>query len=166
MSLSNKYNSLPQPVQYGILAGGLFLAYKIYKKFTSTETTQQDTQIKLKNQVQAEQDEVKSQKLSYPKSNYLLFANLLDESMRYGIGDNYNAVVNTLQKMNTDRDVLELIKAYGNRQGYVFGIPAGNPKDLFTTIKAELGNEYFGLTSYKVDKINNDWKKKKIKYSI
>lgn len=166
MSLTNKYNSLPAHIQYAILGGGLFLAYRLYKKITSTETTQQDTQNQLKIKLQEEQDKVKNQKLTYPKSNYLLFANLLDESMRYGIGDNYKAVVTTLQKMNTDRDVLELIKAYGNRQGYVFGIPSGNPKDLFTTIKAELGNEYFGLTSYKVDAINDNWKKKKISYTI
>jgi hypothetical protein len=166
MSLSNKYNSLPTPIQYAILGGGLFLAYKLYKKITSNETTQEDTQNLLKKELDFEQAKLKIQKLTYPLSNYLLFANLLDESMRYGIGDNYKAVVNTLQKMNNNKDVLQLIKAYGNRQGYVFGIPSGNPKDLFTTIKAELGNEYAGLTSYKVDQINNDWKKKKISYSI
>lgn len=166
MSLSNKYNSLPQPLQYGILAGGLFLAYKIYKKFTSTEKTTEQAQNELKKQLELEEQKLKNQKLSYPIGQYLLFGNLLHDSMKYGIGDNYPAVVNTLKKMNTDRDVLQLIKAYGNRQTYVFGIPAGEPKDLFTTIKSELGQEYAGLTSYKVDQINNDWKKKKIKYSI
>lgn len=166
MSLKDKYNLLPTPVQYAILGGGLFLAYRVYKKITSNETTQADTQNKLKKLLEEEQNKLKNQKLTYPKSQYLLFANLLDESMRYGIGDNYKAVVQTLQKMQNDRDVLNLIEAYGNRQGYVFGIPAGNPKDLFTTIKAELGNEYFGLTSYKVDAINDNWKKKKISYTI
>ena len=166
MSLTQKYNSLPTPIQYGILGGGLFLAYIIYKKITSQETTQEDTQKLLKKELDLEQARLKNLKLTYPISQYLLFANVLDESMRYGIGDNYKAVVTTLQKMQNNKDVLQLIKAYGNRQGYVFGIPAGNPKDLFTTIKAELGNEYAGLTSYKVDQINNDWKKKKISYTI
>ncbi len=166
MSITNKYNSLPKPVQYAIIGGGLFLAYQIYRKFTSTETTTEDAQNLLKKQLEAEKEILKQQKLSFPLSQYQLFANALHESMKYGIGDNYPAVVSTLKKMNTDRDVLELIKAYGNRQGYVFGIPTGEPIDLFTTIKKELGNEFFGITSYKVDQINDDWKKKKIKYII
>ena len=166
MSLTQKYNSLPAPIQYGILGGGLILAYIIYKKITSTETTTQEAQFKLKKQLELEEQQIKNQKLTYPLGQYLLFGNVLHESMKYGIGDNYKAVVTTLQKMNTDRDVIELIKAYGNRQVYVFGIPAGEPKDLFSTIKSELGQEYAGLTSYKVDQINNNWKKKKIKYTI
>ena len=38
--------------------------------------------------------------------------------------------------------------------------------DLLTYVKKELGNEYFGLTSYRVSNINKDWAAKKIKYTI
>ena len=51
MSLTQKYNSLPATIKYGILGGGLILDYIIYKKITSTETTTQEAQFKLKKQL-------------------------------------------------------------------------------------------------------------------
>jgi hypothetical protein len=38
--------------------------------------------------------------------------------------------------------------------------------DLFTYIQKELGNEYGGLTNYRVKRINEDWSKKGISYQI
>jgi CRISPR/Cas system-associated protein endoribonuclease Cas2 len=166
MDLKKSYNNLPMPVQYLLLGGISFLAFQVYKKITSNQTTSNEAQADLQKEVKKEIIRLKNLKLSYPLTQYKLFANLLYDSMKYGLGDNYSAVVSTMKKMNNDKDVLQLVKDYGNRQNYVFGIPQGEPKDLFTSIKSELGNEYGGLTSYKVDIINNDWKKKKIKYSI
>ena len=165
MSLKTKYDNLPKPIQYIAIGGSAFILYMLYKRFFSNDKTQEETYKEVLKKI-AEEEAKNKQKLTYPASQYLLFANLLNESMKYGIGDNYNAVVDTLKKMQNDKDVQTLLKAYGQRQGYVFGIPAGEPADLFTTIKKELGNEWGGLTSYKVDKINDDWKKKKIKYTI
>jgi CRISPR/Cas system-associated protein endoribonuclease Cas2 len=166
MDLKKTYNNLPMPVQYLLLGGISFLAFQVYKKITSNQTTNNEAQAELQKEIQKELLRLKNVKLSYALPQYKLFANLLHDSMKYGLGDNYQAVVSTLQKMNNDKDVLQLVKDYGNRQNYIFGIPQGEPKDLFTTIKSELGNEYAGLTSYKVDKINDDWKKKKINYKI
>ena len=59
-----------------------------------------------------------------------------------------------------------LIKAFGFRQDYAFGVPTGEPKDLFTFVNSELGNEYGGLWSGRVKGINSDWKKKNITYTI
>jgi hypothetical protein len=67
--------------------------------------------------------------------------------------------------MNNNLDVALLIKAYGFRQRYCFGIPAEGIMDLFTSVQAELGEEW-GFTNYRVDNINNAWARKGITYRI
>ena len=86
--------------------------------------------------------------------------------MKYAVGDDYGSVRDILMTMKNDLDVLLLTRAFGKKQAYAFGIPQGEPKDLFTFVRAELGNEYGGLTSYKMDAINKDWEKKGIKYKF
>jgi hypothetical protein len=105
-------------------------------------------------------------KASFSDSNYNTFANTIYNSMRYAVGDDYGTVELTLKRMKNDLDVAKLIKAFGVKQDYFFGIPAGDKMDLFTYIQKELGNEYGGLTNYRVKRINEDWSKKGISYQI
>lgn len=164
-NLTSKFKTASPVIQYTIAGAGLFIAYKIYKILFKNEQEQTNQQII--QQAEKEKKELeKKYKLTFPVSQYPIFANLIYESTKYGIGDNYGAVVTTLKKLKNDLDVATLIKAYGSRQNYIFGIPAGEKRDLFTNIKAELGNEYGGLTSYRIDQINNDWQKKGIKYRV
>ena len=163
--LTSKFKTASPVIQYAIAGAGLFLAYKIYKILFKNEQEQTNQQIV--QQAEKEKKELEKKfKLTFPVSQYPIFANLIYESTKYGIGDNYGAVVDTLKKLKNDLDVATLIKAYGSRQNYIFGIPAGEKRDLFTNIKAELGNEYGGLTSYRITQINNDWQKKGIKYRV
>lgn len=164
-NLTSKLKTASPVIQYTIAGAGLFIAYKIYKILFKNEQEQTNQQIV--QQAEKEKKELEKKfKLTFPVSQYPIFANLIYESTKYGIGDNYGAVVTTLKKLKNDLDVATLIKAYGSRQNYIFGIPAGEKRDLFTNIKAELGNEYGGLTSYRIDQINNDWQKKGIKYRV
>jgi hypothetical protein len=164
-NLTSKFKTASPVIQYTIAGAGLFLAYKIYKILFKNEQEQTNQQIV--QQAEKEKKELEKKfKLTFPVSQYPIFANLIYESTKYGIGDNYGAVVDTLKKLKNDLDVATLIKAYGSRQNYIFGIPAGEKRDLFTNIKAELGNEYGGLTSYRITQINNDWQKKGIKYRV
>jgi cell shape-determining protein MreC len=164
-NLTSKFKQANPTVQYVIAGAGLFIAYKIYKLLFKNE--QQQTNQQIVQQAEKEKKELEKKfKLTFPVSQYPIFANLIYESTKYGIGDNYGAVVDTLKKLKNDLDVATLIKAYGSRQNYIFGIPAGEKRDLFTNIKAELGNEYGGLTSYRISQINNDWQKKGIKYRV
>jgi hypothetical protein len=103
---------------------------------------------------------------TYPDSQYNLTANQIYDGMRYAAGDDYGSVETNLKKMNNNLDVAMLVKAFGFRQDYLFGIPEGEPKDLFTFVKSELGNEYFGITSYRLKNINANWKGKGITYII
>lgn len=146
----------------GVIVGGAYLLYKLFKKNEQVETnkailTEAGKEINALN---------KKYTPTFQPSNYLAFANSIYEGTKYGIGDNYGSVRDILKKMKNDLDVLLLIKAYGSRQNYIFGIPQGEKKDLFTNIREELGNEFFGLSSSKLDAINEDWKKKNIKYQI
>lgn len=105
------------------------------------------------------------QPASFPDAQYDTWANTLESSMNRSIGDDYGKVVNIMTKMKNDTDVAKIIKAYGKRQLYVFGLPDGSPIDLFTTINKELGNELY-MTSFRVSQINSDWKKKNITFTI
>lgn len=105
-------------------------------------------------------------KPSFSDANYNTFANTIYNSMRFAVGDDYGTVEETLKKMKNDLDVAKLIAAFGTRQNYAFGIPVGSKMDLFTFVQAELGNDFAGLTNYRVKRVNEDWKKKGIRYQI
>ena len=101
------------------------------------------------------------------KKNRKLFDNVNKEISSYQQNGQSQATVElTMKKMKNNLDVAKLIKAFGKRQDYFFGIPVGDPMDLFTYVQKELGNDYLGLTNYRVKNINEDWKKKGITYQI
>ena len=68
--------------------------------------------------------------------------------------------------MKNDLDVNYLVKAFGKRQGYCFGIPEGGLRDLFTFVRSELGTEYGGLSDSRLVAVNKDWAKKGIRYKF
>lgn len=163
-ALINKYKKMSTTeklIGAGIVGGAIYGVYKIFSNAQNNKN---------KELLNAAQNEAialqKKYKATFQPSNYLAFANSIYEGTKYGIGDNYGAVRDVLKKMQNDLDVLLLIKAYGARQNYIFGIPQGEKRDLFTNIREELGNEFFGLSSSKLDAINTDWKKKNIKYQL
>ena len=164
-TLSNKFNNANPYIQYAILGGGIYLTYKIYKIMFTTEQEQSVKNIET-NATKELTTYLANTKLSYPLSQYDQFANIIYNSTMYGLGDNYGAVRDTLKLMKNNADVAKLVLAYGSRQNYVFGIPQGPKRDLFTNIQAELGDEYFGLYSAKLNDIRADWAKKKITYKI
>jgi hypothetical protein len=152
-------------INYAFLGGGLFLAYKTYKILFKDD--QEKTNQLIQDQTKKELDVIlKNTKLTYPPSQYLAWANIIHNSTMYGLGDNYGAVKTILLLMKNNADVLKLAQAYGSRQNYVFGIPQGAKRDFFTNLRAELGDEYFGLYTAKINDINADWLKKKISYKI
>lgn len=151
-------------VVLGAVVVGLVL-FKVYKAVFPSEKEKKNKE--LANNIDTEIKKHSSTlKPSYSESNYNTFANTIYESMRYAIGDDYGTVVSTLKKMKNDLDVAKLIKAFGFKQDYTFGLPEGEPKDLFTFVQSELGQEYGGVTNYRIGQINSDWEKKGITYKI
>jgi hypothetical protein len=142
----------------------VFVGYKVYTKgFKSQE--EKDAEKRAADEKKQLEKELKKDTIkvnpSYPLSQYTGFADAIYDGVRYCVGDDYDAVENTLKKMKNDLDVVQLIKNYGSRQRYCFGIPAGDAQTLFPTVVAELGAD-----SSRIKKINNDWANKNIKYRI
>jgi hypothetical protein len=163
------YKELPPWAKGVVVVGGAVALFFVGKKlygivFPSAEAKRN---AELSRNIDTEIARLqKTQKASYPDSSYNTMANTIYNSMRFAVGDDYGAVQDSLKKMKNDLDVAKLIKAFGTRQDYAFGIPVGDKMDLLTYVKKELGNEYFGLTSYRVTDINKDWAAKKISYTI
>lgn len=164
------YKDLPPWAKGVVVVGGALVVYmvgsRIYRNLFPTDAQRKNQELAKNVDSEISNLQRNGQKQSFTDSNYTTFANTIYNSMRYAVGDDYGTVEDTMKKMRNDLDVAKLIKAFGQRQDYFFGIPAGSPMDLFTYIRKELGNEFAGLTSYRVTRINNDWKKKGISYQI
>jgi len=104
-------------------------------------------------------------KPSFRDDQYLTMADEIYSSMDQAVGDDYGKVQDILKRMKNDLDVALLIKAYGSRQLHNFMVPKQS-QGLFAAVQGELGQEWGGLTSYRVTDINADWKKKGISYQI
>lgn len=59
----------------------------------------------------------KGQKLTYPLSQYLIFADTLYQSMK-GSGTYEEEVAGVFYKMRNDLDILQLNRAFGKKDGY------------------------------------------------
>lgn len=162
------YTELPQWAK-GVVVVGLtgivvLAGLKIYRKLSPSKE-EQDAKKFLED---VNDDVTKFRRLgevqTFPEASYMQFANTIYEGMRYAVGDDYGAVVDTCKKMMNSLDVALLIKAFGIRQNYIFAIPAGTPMDMLTFIKTELGNEFWYIN--RIGQINTDWNSKGIKYRV
>jgi hypothetical protein len=164
------YKDLPSWAKGIVVVGGvgfaLLVGFQIYKRvFKSEESKKSADELKhldsdINNSVN------KGLKPSFSQSTYDSYANTIYDGMRYILGDSYSNVENTLKKMKNNLDVELLKKSFGKRQDYAVGFPVGDKMDLFTYVRKELGNDYAGLTDYRVVRINKDWASKGITYQI
>ena len=164
------YKDLP-PIAKGIVVvGALGIAYivgrRVYKALFPSEQEKANKQLTKDIANEIEVLNKQGVKPTFPDSTYFTMANTIYESMRYAVGDDYGTVESTMKKMKNDLDVAKLIKAFGKKQDAFFGIPEGQPKDLITFVQSELGNDYGGLTNYRIRNIQKDWDSKKITYKI
>lgn len=164
------YKDLP-PWAKGVTVIGVglvtfFVGRRLYYGLFPTESQKKNKELVNNISTEIQTAQKSGQKPSYSDANYNTFANTIYNSMRFAVGDDYATVESTMKKMNNDLDVAKLIAAFGTRQNYAFGIPVGSKMDLFTFVQAELGQDYLGLTNYRVKRINEDWKKKGIRYQI
>ena len=168
MKVYQYYKELPPWAKGVVVVGGALGVFIVGKKlyslvFPSIEQKRDKELLKDINSEIAKLQQV--QKASYPDSLYITLANTIYNGMKYAVGDDYSAVQDSLKKMKNDLDVAKLVRAFGKRTSYAFGIPFGD-YDLFTFVRKELGNEFLGLTAYRVTDINKNWASKKITYTI
>jgi hypothetical protein len=164
------YTELPQWAKGTVVVVSVgavgFVGYRLYKKLFPSQSEKQSQQFL--NNIKADILNFKSQGQvpSYPETQYSVLANSAYESMRYCVGDSYGTAEEVMKKMQNNLDVALLIDAFDMRQNYCYGIPTGLPLDLIAFLKKELGNDWFGLTDYRVVRINENWTKKGITYRI
>jgi len=166
----NGFRGLP-PIVQGIIALGtcttvFLIGKKVWPLVFPSDREKRNKSLAKNIGSEIKDYEQQGLKSSFQESEYMTFANTIYEGMRYAVGDDYGTVENTLKKMKNNLDVAKLIKAFGFRQDYIFGLPEGDPKDLFTFVQSELGQEWGGITGYRVSSINSNWKTKGITYSI
>ncbi len=163
------WNGLPSWSK-GVIAivgvgGTIFLSYKLYKAIQQTSEEKKDKELTSEIDGEIKKFIAKGLKQSFNSSQYLQFAQTIHQSIKVCAGDDYGTAEDVLKKMKNDLDVALLIKAFGKRQDYCFGVPLAEMA-LFAYLNKELGNEWAGITSYRIDSINKDWKKKGITYQI
>lgn len=122
-------------VQIGIPVGAYFGGRYLIRKFRAAEQAGQYT-----NLVNTESQVYTGTQMAatYPLSQYSAFAQQLFVAMD-GIGTDTFAIVAIFQKMRTNGDVIELIKAYGKRPlsfglwSYDLTLPEALKSELDTT---------------------------------
>ena len=166
MKVYQYYKDLPPWAKGVVVVGGAVVVYlvgsRVYRAVFPTDAQRKNRELEKNIDSEISKMQGNGKKASFSDSNYNTFANTIYNSMRFAIGDDYG----TLKRMKNDLDVAKLIKAFGLKQDFFFGLPAGDKMDLFTFVQKELGNEYGGLTNYRVKRINEDWSKKGILYQI
>lgn len=104
IDLENKY------VKYGLIAGGLYVGYKLIMFFAGSITS-----------VAAAKDEIKiltskGVKATYPDSSYTQWASSIVSAGFNTIGTDEQAIYAIFKKMMNDLDVAKLIVAFGNQR--------------------------------------------------
>ena len=166
--IKETWNGLPAwakgVIAVALIGGTAFIGWKVYKAVQKTTEEKKDKE--LFQGVDKEIADLKKKMLpSLKPSEYLQIAESTHDSIMRCAGDSYSTAEENLKKMMNDLDVALLIKAFGKRQDYCYGVPLSEYA-LFAYIQKELGNEWGGITAYRVKNINADWKKKGITYQI
>jgi len=153
------YNDLPPwakgLVAVGVVAGTGYALFKISKLLTG----EKQREIKESTAVGSELQSAQAQTgLSYPGSQYLSFANVI-ETAGFDIGTDEEAIYSIFRKLNNDADYLQLLQAWGkpNRKIYDWGI--GYDMTLQQYLRYEMGED-------EIAQINFILKSKGIKYRI
>ncbi|CAI8156602.1 MAG: Uncharacterised protein [Formosa sp. Hel3_A1_48] len=164
------YTELPQWAKGAVVIAATaavgFVGYKVYRMVFPSDSEKQAQQLLNTIQNDIARWEREGLTPSYPEVQYQAMASSAYDGMRYCAGDNYTAVEEILKKMQNNLDVSLLVSAFGIRQNFCFGIPTGTPLDLFSFVKRELGDEWGGLTDYRIKRINDNWQKKGITYKV
>jgi hypothetical protein len=142
---------------------GLYLVYKFFFKKSATEQTSQNV---VDAQTQYINNLSKTLTPSYNLSYYGSLANQIYNTIAYsGAADNYTNTFQLMLKVLNQLDMALLIKAYGVRQRYFFGLPAGYPEDLITSVSNELRSEIIAnpFSSKKYELLNKWFSENNIK---
>lgn len=157
------YTELPPWAKGIVVVGGLGVAYllgsNIYRKFFVKPS--QDV-------INAENDITKfeaTMKPSYSDASYDGYANIIYEAQRTSMSNDSGEIMDIALLMKNNLDIAKLIKAYGTRQDYAFGVPTES-YTLLGAMRKGITSDLFGAFAFRIDKINEDWEAKGISYKL
>ena len=98
--------------------------------------------------------------LTKTKAEWDQIANTIYNDLRFSaIADNKEDGAYQLARVQNDADIIYLIKTFGKRQEYLFGIPSGSPMGLTEFITSNLSRENINI-------VNDNYKRKGIKFKF
>jgi hypothetical protein len=105
-----KLDTQDKYVKYGLIAGGLYVGYKLIQFFAGSTTSVAAATNEVKNLT------AKGIKPTYPDSSYTQWASSITSAGFNVLGTNEQAIYAIFQKMMNDLDVAKLIVAFGNQR--------------------------------------------------
>jgi hypothetical protein len=106
-------------VKVALLIGGGFLLYKLVKKFGSVISD--PTGVNQQNEDLQNVVTVDESKLTYPKYQYLSWANSLEQTLLVDSTENETLIDGIIFQIQNDNDWAQLVKDFGVRLDYVMG---------------------------------------------
>jgi len=153
----------------GLAIGGYFAILKVLKSLGFIKSKEQLEAEKLADQgrqkfiddIQAKPDKKQTAGGTPTKAEgiYAIMADQLYEYLKYStFDDNKKAAFEMLYvKMLNDADIAKMMKYFGKRQEYNFGLPVGRPKDFNQFVTSNLSSNY-------IKALNDSYQKYKMKF--
>jgi hypothetical protein len=146
-----------------VLFGGYFFVIK--PLLTSLGVMKSDEEIKQEatnvQSVEAYyQQAITTQKPTKSEGEWVIIADTIYNALRYSaLDDDKAAATYQIARVKNDADVALLLKAFGKRQEYAFGLPIGKPKSLQAFVRDN-------LSTAQINAINDNYFRKKIKFKF
>jgi len=102
------------------LLTGVFAIKEVVKLFSVSSEQEKEKQID--KAIKEEQNN--GNPLTYPLAQYDVMADVIEEATDTS-GTDCEAIYNVFSQLSNNTDMLQLIKAYGNRWNFMFGVPLG-----------------------------------------
>jgi hypothetical protein len=146
----------------GIGAGYYFVLRPLLIKFglmRDPKLVRQDTE-QQQNVDQYVDSSLKTQTPTKTLGEWQLIANQIYNNLKYAsVSDNKAEAGYQIARVQNDADVAALIKTFGQRQEYYFGLPLYGLQDFVTFVTSNLDRT-------ELDKINNNYYRKGIKFKF
>ena len=116
--------------------GGLLVAWLVYREIKKALTKSDDEKFIDDIDQAIEYEEQTGNQLTYPLAQYSIYADTIEEATDTS-GTDEEAIYSVFDALENNTDLLQLIKAYGERYSFYFGIPTGK-YTLSQIIESEL----------------------------
>jgi hypothetical protein len=142
----------------GAIAAYLFVLKPILKNFGLEKSqTEKEAEAAITNYLNSQ---ISAGNATKTPGEWAIIADQIYADLRYSaVSDNKADATFQIARAKNGADVALLIKAFGKRREYLFGIPAGDKMDLQQFVTSN-------LSMSQILSINDNYKRKGIKYSF